>query len=286
MTAFLEFCYDEVMKNNSGQALLIILLVMAVGLTIGLAVISRSVTDIWISRQEEESARVFSVAEAGIEEALRLGAAPAGEVTVEGVTEIKATVEEKNLGGEKEFIFPDRAEMGDTQTIWLIEHNPGGDLIETPFYTANSLDVCWEDTDPETALEVTIFYKDGGVYKIARGAYDAEAGARGNGFSLPDSGGCAGLGRKKTLTWTDFGINLDSDTFLLFLRLRPLYNQAKIGVVGIGGSGGILPFQGKCYESTAKAESGITRKVKQCQLFKAPPGIFDYVLYSEGDLVK
>ncbi|MGB9585898.1 MAG: hypothetical protein ACPL7A_00585, partial [Anaerolineales bacterium] len=77
------------MKKNSGQALLIILLVMAVGLTIGLAVISRSVTDIRISRQEEESARMFSVAEAGIEEALKAGASfppqgmdvPIGDVT-------------------------------------------------------------------------------------------------------------------------------------------------------------------------------------------------------------
>jgi len=272
----------EKMKKNSGQALLIILLVMAVGLTVGLAVVSRSVTDISISRQEEESARVFSVAEAGIEEALKAGAEvvlPEGMVA-EGIT---ATVKKETLGGGKEFVFPNAIQVGDAQTVWLVEHDSDGNLIETPSYTAGSLDVCWEDTNPETALEVTIFYKDGGVYKIARGAYDAEAISRGNNFSSPDTGGCAGLGRKKILNWADFGINLDSNTFLLFLRLRPLYNQAKIGVA----SSVNLPSQGTCYESTATAaKSGITRKVQQCQFYKTPPAIFDYVLYSEGDLIK
>ena len=59
-------------KSELGQALIIILLVMAVGLTMGLAVVSRSVTDIRISQQEEESARAFSAAEAGIRQQLTI----------------------------------------------------------------------------------------------------------------------------------------------------------------------------------------------------------------------
>ena len=270
------------LRNQRGQALLIVVLVMAVALTIGLAVVSRSITDIKISRQEEESSRVFSVAEAGIEEALKLGSGTSGTIS-----EISYTVSETAQGGGTEFVFPKAIEAGDTQTLWLVEHEPDGDLIQTAFYTAGGLSVCWEDTDPETALEVSILYKDAGVYKIARGAYDTEAASRGNSFDPPDAGDCAGLGRKKTLTWTDFGITLDSNTFLISLRLRPIYNQAKIGAVGVGGSGGILPSQGKCYESTASlSTSGITRKVQQCQFHKTPPGIFDYVLFSEGGLTK
>lgn len=269
-------------KHTSGQALLIILLVMAVGLTIALSIVSRSVTDIRISREQEESARAFSVAEAGIEESLRAGSAT--DVTLEGIT---AQVTETAQGGETEFVFEKPVDQGDTQTVWLVEHDSSENLIETPFYTAGSLDVCWEDTEPETALEVSIFYKDGGIYKVARGAYDAEAGFRGNGFDSPDAGSCAGLGRKKTLTWGAFGISLDVDTFLLSLRLRPLYNSAKIGAAGAGGSGGILPIQGKCYESSATVpESGITRKVRQCRSYPVPPAIFDYVLFSGSGLTK
>ena len=268
-------------KTENGQALIIILLVMAVGLTIGLSVVSRSVTDIRVSQQEEEAARALSAAEAGIEESLKAGTAT--DVTI---GEITADVVETAQGGGEKFVFSEKVKEGETKTIWLAEHNSDGDLIEDRFYTADNLDVCWEKTDPETALEVTIFYKESsdGSYRVARGAYDAKASARGNDFEPPDSGGCAGLGRKKRLIWNDFGIDSSSD-ILLALRLRALYNQASVGVQAAGG-GAVLPSQGRCYESTATTASGITRKVRQCQSYKTPPGIFDYVLFSKSQIVK
>lgn len=59
------------MFYRPGQAALIVTLVVIVGLTVAVAVISRSVTDVGVSTQEEERARSFSAAEAGIEDALR-----------------------------------------------------------------------------------------------------------------------------------------------------------------------------------------------------------------------
>ncbi len=59
------------MKLRKGQAALIVTLVVIVGLTVAVAVISRSVTDVGVSTQEEERARSFSAAEAGVEDALR-----------------------------------------------------------------------------------------------------------------------------------------------------------------------------------------------------------------------
>ena len=50
---------------------MIVVLVVLVGLTIGVAVLGRSVTNVGLSRQEEERARSFSAAEAGVEDALR-----------------------------------------------------------------------------------------------------------------------------------------------------------------------------------------------------------------------
>lgn len=271
----------------SGQALLIIVLVMSVALTIGLAVISRSITDIRISSQEEESARVFSVVEAGIEQALKLGYAPPGGVTIGDIT---ATVTESNIGSGTEFVFPNQIEAGDTQTVWLVNHDAAGEMIETPAYTAASLNVCWETTTPETALEVSVFYKDvSGSYKIARGAYDANASRRNdNSFADVDAGTCAGLGRKKTLTWSAFSSPIDPGTdAILFLRLKPLYNKAKMGVVGLGGAGGNLPSQGICFESAANlATSGVAGRARQCSFHKSPPAVFDYVLFSGGDLSK
>jgi len=280
----------EEMKRNSGQALLIILLVMAVGLTIGLAIVSRSVTDITISRQEEESARVFSVAEAGIEEALKAGASfPAEgiEVPLEGVT---ATVRKSDLGGQLEFAFPGEYVAGNIETLWLVAHEEDGDLnLGNPpsRYSNNSIEVYWgkESGTIVPSLEATLIYNQSGT-KIIRWALDPDS-SRGatNKFDLADLGsfriGEKTFRYKKTL-------NLpcgESGVICYALRLRLLYNDQPqiLGVKGVNN----IPKQGVCYESTATlGGGGITRKVRQCQFYKAPVGIFDYVLYSRGDLRK
>jgi len=277
----------EKMKKNSGQALLIILLVMAVGLTVALAVVSRSVTDVGVSRQEEESARVFSVAEAGIEEALKSGAVPPGGVVEIGG--IRATVTQSNLGNASDFVFPGEYSAGDIQTLWLVEHGQGGslDLNNPPSpYTGNSLDIYWGKPGNTTipALEVTLFYNQGGI-KIKRWALDPDNSRRSNnGFDSADSGDFLVGGKtfkyKKTLS-------LQCNTNVCYaLRLRLLYNTEE-EILGAKAPSGTIPSQGVCFESTASPQGGgVTRKVRQCQLHKAPPGIFDYVLYSEQNLSK
>jgi len=271
------------MKRNSGQALLIILLVMAVGLTIGLAVISRSLTDIGISRQEEESARVFSVAEAGIEEALRLGSAPSEGIEIGGIT---ANVNQATLGNASEFTFPGEYEVGDIQTLWLVEHNEDGNLDVSNRYSKDTIEVYWgKEGGTIPALEVTLIYDQGGV-KIMRWVLDPDFSRRAsNNFGSADLGNFQIGGKifkyKKSLASLPC-----SSSICYALRLRLLYNDQP-QILGAKGVDSNLPSQGTCYESTAtNPQTGVTRKVRQCQLHKAPPGIFDYVLYSEGDLVK
>ena len=60
-------------KRESGQALILVLLSLSVVLTLVLYVVSRSVTDVAVSSQQEESVRAFSAAEAGIEKTLVIG---------------------------------------------------------------------------------------------------------------------------------------------------------------------------------------------------------------------
>lgn len=59
---------DEI--RQKGQALIILLLIMLVMLSIGLALTQRSVTDVTTSTQAEQATRAYSAAEAGIEKAL------------------------------------------------------------------------------------------------------------------------------------------------------------------------------------------------------------------------
>jgi hypothetical protein len=275
-------------KSELGQALVIILLVMAVGLTMGLAVVSRSVTDIRISQQEEESARAFSAAEAGIEEAMISGP---GDYTV-GVDEgtITARVEQDLLGEGNEYdLGGGKFKSGDTQTVWLIGHTEDEDFdSDVTFPIDGTINVCWGDSgdiNAQTpALEASLVYQVGLEFRVARLTYDPYGGRRvSNGFGSPDAGGCLGLAFKKAITLTDFG-DLSGAT-LYALRLKLLYNEDPQPIKISSASG--FPSQGKCYISTATiVESGVTRKVKQCQTYKAPPGVFDYVLFSGEDLVK
>ncbi len=277
-------------KSNSGQSLLVILLVMAVILTIGLAVASYSLTDIKISQQEEESARAFSVAEAGIEESLR-----AGSATNVTVGEITANVTETIQGDSNEFNFGEsKFPSGELANVWLVGHTEEGAFDPSTHFPYNGqIKLCWGDSTDlsasSPALELALVYQDStGEYKVVRQGYDPVNG-RTVGFdeSLDEDGGnCdSNLAFGKDVSLNSGVFNLAASDIPYLLRLKLLYNDDSQSIAVQANSD--LPQQGKCYESSASIQvSDVTRKVRQCQFFQAPPEIFDYVLFSTSDLVK
>ncbi len=127
-------------SRKSGQVVLIVLLIMVVILTIGLSLISQSVTDISISKDEEEAIRAFSAAEAGIEAALQdISAAPA-TVVVDGITaNVSVSGEDENFEfnlAEGEYLDLDLtgANVGTRITL---KWDPGA-AVETSFYKSNN----------------------------------------------------------------------------------------------------------------------------------------------------
>lgn len=272
---------------QAGQMVLIIILVMVVVLTIGLSLIARTTSDIKMTERQDRSARAFSAAEAGIEEALRTGVSVETPFLLESGASFTTNV--TGATGLSGFTFPDRLQPGEVQPLWLVNHNESdGTIDETAVYKAASVDLCWEGA---AALGAAIFYKDAGVYKVARGAYDPDDGRRGitgNGFSAPDSGTCSSLGMVhiKKLNFAEFGINpvLPSIT-LLFIRVRPYYDSAKIGFAAAGGTSGTFPSQGKEIVSIGTYNE-ITRKVRVFRGWLSPPAVFDFALFSGGSLTK
>ena len=276
-------------NKTSGQTLLIIVLIAAVILTVGLAIAAYSITDIKISQQEEESARAFSAAEAGIEESLKICSAT--DVTVGNIT---AKVTEVTQGGGKDFNFGElKFASGELANVWLIGHTTQGELNPSESFPANGkITLCWGEAsqvgaDSPPALEASLIFKDAAGYKFIRAGFDPKAG-RTTGFegvTDSDGGNCGSLAFAKNL-------DLASGTFVLpagatpyLLRLKLLYNtEAQPLAVSADNN---LPNQGKCFDSAATiTESKITRKIRQCQFFEAPPAIFDYVLFSGGSLTK
>ena len=273
-------------KSNSGQALLVILLIMAVALTIGLSVVSRSVTDIRLSQEQEESARAFSVAEAGLERLLAGQDLP--NFSTEGFTITTGTV---SLGGSGKniFKFPKGIEAGKTQTVWLVAHDDDGNLNPAEAFTGNQIEIFWgnegqgasETTTP--ALEATILYNDGS-FKTTKSAFDPNSNRTAtNKFTAASSGESLEIDGQTFSFPFKATVSIPSVSYVL--RLKLIYNDEEQQLAIRGNAD--LPLQGYCYQATAsQADTGISRKVEQCQLFEAPPAIFDYVLFSEEDLIK
>jgi Tfp pilus assembly protein PilX len=275
---------------QKGQAALIALLVLTVATTVGLSLIARGTTDISVNRDIEESSRAFSAAEAGVEEALRSGVASSSSLD-QLALQYNVTVASVSASPTNPFIFPKKTVSENTETVWLVDHNTDGTIIETPTYTANSIDICWSSEPTVPALLVTLLYKEstdisGNPYRVVKGAYDPNsARATLNSFSAPTalSGGCAAGNTtyRQTMTFSSLNATIDAADTLIALRIRPVYSGTQLVVRPAQD----LAYQGNRIESVGQTPSGVNRKIVVYQQYKSPSGIFDAAIFSEGSFV-
>ncbi|MCL5676241.1 MAG: hypothetical protein M1120_03915 [Patescibacteria group bacterium] len=293
-------------KKQSGQALVIILLVLVVILTVGLALVSRTVGDIKLSSQTELSNRAFNAAEAGVEQVL--GGGSAGQATIgTGNTTASYNVQSTTVGGSNAaFVLNKAVAKDDTQQVWLIGHKKDNtlgctDTDGSPLYCFNSnlITFYWGNPGQSAsqttgsnitpALEISIIYKDGSGYKIAKGVYDpSSVRASTNNFltGVDTSGGFVApdnLQFKKAvdLSAAPFSISgIGSSTTLNAVRLRLLYNDVPqlLGAQPTNNTD-TFPVQGKLISSLGTA-GNITRKVQVFESYPYLPGVFDYVLFN------
>lgn len=259
-------------ENQTGQALLIILLIMMVGLTVTLSLLFRTTTDIKLSSEIEESTQAFEAAEAGIEEGLR-GLVAAGTEEITSGLSFNFIAQEAGQGSGP---FSLGKLLGENVgTVWLANHDADGNLdANTQVYAAGEIRLCWkgaDSTDPK--IEAITLYKESGVYKVARGFYEP-SGVSGAG---EDCGADNSVYPNKT------NVNLPTSAILLALRLKPVGGDAFIAVDPPGDNA--LPSQGKEVISTGKAGETV-RRIRVVKSYPAWPEIFDHVLFSGGRLVK
>jgi Tfp pilus assembly protein PilX len=282
----------EKFVGQRGQTALIALLVLTIATTVGLSLIARSTTDIAITRSLEESARAFSAAEAGVEKALITGLSVSSPVDVAQGTRYQVTVAPVTGDASSALVFSGKTLSGDTETIWLTDHDGNGTIIDSaPVYTAPTIDVCWSSESVVPAIATTILYKNSsdGSYRVVKGAFDPDStrasGSLANNFSSPTatSGGC-GVNTKTTyrtrLTFAPT-INPASDV-LIALRIRPIYSAAQIAVLPAA----VLPVQGNQITSVGTTESGINRKIVVFQSYKSPGTLFDAGVFSEKSFAR
>ncbi|RJQ37113.1 hypothetical protein C4559_03985 [Candidatus Microgenomates bacterium] len=267
------------LNSQSGQALLVVVLVMVVSLTVGLAVVSRSVTNLRTATDDTSSKKALSAAEAGIEQAMKSGCVPDGQG---GCTPISSSsfgggsfsTVITSLEGDRILVAGGNPiEVDEGADVWLVPHNSNGSLnYTTPW--SGTLTIYWgESTDPcqNSAIEAIVISRPASDFQTQRFAIDSCASRRsGNNFYSGNAGGNIS-GRNYQHSYP---INISNG---LIVRVVPLYFSASLGV---SGGGLALPSQGNKIESTGISGS-TNRKVTVYQGYnQLPAEFFPYILFS------
>lgn len=285
-------------KNFSGQALLIVLLSMAVVLTIVLSVLSRSVSDISLSTKDEDSLRAFSAAEAGIEKALMTGLSIQ---SAEDLVGAKYSVEVGSYAeGQREFIYPTSLFSGESATIWFVAHDEDGNYVcnsEKPCFKGNNFRVCWGKEGVEPAIEVIVFYTttpgDYSTTRMARMAIDPNAARRSSNNFISNGNGTCTIDSMvypyfRYVNFESLGI-LNAGTtenILQFAIVRFLYNVESSSPLAISGpTGSIFPSQGSKIESSGSSANA-NRKIDVFKFFPETADVFQFGAFTLGSLTK
>lgn len=271
--------------NEKGQALLIVVLVMVVALTVGLAVVSRSIVNLRNSQQEVGSQQALSAAEAGIEQSIKTGSGVENG-TFSTSTSYQTSV--NTISGTSDFLLNgnNKVSQDDASYIWL---TPYSDVQANLFQTtwSGSLDIYWGDSlTPcnNAALEVAVLWNSAADPKITkdprvtRYVYDpCVSRITRNNFSTP-----ASINANKSI----LGITLNNEARLVnitngfLIRVVPLYGDAYIGVSPTDPTHQPLPHQGAIVTSTGTTGNNIQRKLEVFQGYpEIPAELFPFSLF-------
>lgn len=295
--------------RESGQALVVVLLIMSVVLTIALSVVSRSVTDITVSRKEEDALRAISAAEAGAEKVLIAGA-PTSCSTGACLANAGFSATVSNLGeGVKVYVLPTAISAGDVATIWFAAHDDSKNIVcdaAHPCFTGDRIRFCWGNSGTSASLsttpavEISVLYTsstDASTAKIARAVFDPNSVRRNDNKFAAQDGACTIDSRNfafsKDFLLSSLGVATRSLVTAspgpVWARIRMFYNTSQTHIAGIFADysgNGVFPLQGTKIESTGTSGEA-NRKVVVYRPYADIPPVFDFALFSgASDLSK
>lgn len=274
-------------RYESGQALVLVLLSLAVVVTVVLFVLSRSVTDIAVSDFESQSISAFSAAEAGVERSLVVGAGSSSNV---GDASYNAQVTNV-ASGATYFIYPIELNSGDTATLWFNSQDLSSD------FTGTTLKVCWGKTGTASnlavtpAIEVSIYYEttagNPATAKISRVTADPYTGSGRTQNNLFSGVNAASVISGQTFPFCKI-INLASPSLpnLQFATIRMFYNTNTSHPIAFDSTtASTFPTQGMLIDSSGTSGQS-NRKVQVFQSWPEVPSTFLYGIYSPVGLTK
>lgn len=296
---------DACPELEKGQAILIVLLVMAVGLTIVLSVVGSSTSDIRISSNESESLRAFSAAESGVEKALVSNSASSGTV---GNANFTANV--SSFGqGDKSFNYPNTIVNGDIGELWFVNHGTGSSYVcnsGSPCFTGKTVRVCWgkpgtaSNAATTPAIDLTVYYLntpgDYSTARVAKATYDPNASRlASDSFAASDPGSCTigstSYAFSKLVDLSVIGVPVGSYSIqngLQLLSARMLFNSNQEQSLGFDvnfAGNSTLPAQGQQVDSTGSLNTA-TRRIQVTSPYAGIPAILDTVIYSPSGIAQ
>ena len=269
--------------NQKGQSLLIVVLVMVVALTVGLAVVARSIVNLKNSQQEVGSQQALSAAEAGVEQAIKSGiSVPDGTFS----TSTKYETAIKTVSGDADFLLNgnNKVSQDDAMYIWLTPYSTDTTMLfrDADSWSGN-LNIYWGDDANacnNAALEIAVVWNTKDNPKVTRYIYDpCPARVLKNHFTLatPANKPISGIMLlNSSNTTTPIHV---TNGFLV--RVIPLYADSYIGVSSINDvQNKSLPTQGSIITSTGTTGSNVQRKLDVFQGYpEIPAELFPFSLF-------
>ncbi len=295
--------------QQSGQILLVVVLTMIVALTVGLSIAARVVTELKLSKQNEESQRAFQAAESGVQRTLTSGAVNL-PISLGNNSSFSTKITPNN--GQaiimNNGIQVDQAVGGD---VWLSTYssnpanqfqNPMGctqppsgpitcnDLTITMYWGSPNQTNCNPSGDNVApAIEVVMLNGPVGSPSISKGLFEVagclsdnrlgslpaeiEQGTTVNGPFTPKVGGPAFLYKAD--------LKFNSGTLPrhgLVMKVIPIFNSTTIGFQS---ATAVFPPQGSVVESTGTSGDTIRKVVYYQSYPQLPLEVFPYSLLSQ-----
>ena len=156
-------------SRERGQTLIIFILLLVVLSLIVLAVSARSITNVKISETSEESARAFSSAEAGIEEAVEqirinpVGVVQQVEQPIFPDNRMAGTYKVNKQAGSDKTFLSSVPFTSDLQTLQVLLADNNDPELTSGNYRGNSICLLWGDerASERPAIEATVIYLAG-----------------------------------------------------------------------------------------------------------------------------
>lgn len=245
-------------SSNSGQAALILIMIMSVIGAVSVGVASRSVENLRSSEIESTSTQSFKAAESALELALQTK-------TNVSTADYSATYSSSGTDG----FVADAVEEGDVVQVSLSGASAG----------LTGLKIYWNS---DAAIKTAVLNGNGvtGVYSVSYSTADPNVGrVTTDKFSVPGAGGTF-----KSVPFTNtitIPINMIANPAPQLVRVLVLYQGSSIGVEPVGG---ILASQTLTVDAVGTAQNNVATNLILSKFSDRVPMVFDNVLFTNGSL--